>query len=318
MSLKIIGTGRGIPQKPVSNNDLAAIMDTTDEWITSRTGIKNRYISTDESMTDLCEKATNNALTKAKMTIDDIDMIICSTMCGDYITPSLACCVGERLNKSCPAFDINAACSGFVYALDMAQAYIETKKAKTILIICAEFMSHLVDWKDRATCVLFGDGAGACIVTEGNALKYINLTADGDTKSLAQKSGTGNSPFTLEPREQGSLVMEGQVIFKFAVSMIESQAKLAIETLGITFDSIDYYLLHQANKRILDSARTRLKQPEEKFPININNYGNTSSATVPILLDEMIEAGKIKKGDTLLMSAFGGGLTTGTCILVWE
>ena len=318
MSLKIIGTGRGIPKKAVSNKDLTALVETSDEWITSRTGIQNRYVCTDESLTDLSEQATQKALANANMTIEDIDMIVCSTMSGDFIFPSLACALAERMEKSLPAYDINAACSGFVYALDLAQAYLDAGKAKNILIVCAEMMSTLVDWKDRATCVLFGDGAGACVVTAGNALKYINLTADGNTTSLYQACGTGNSPFATVKSEPGFLQMDGQAIFKFAVGMIESQAKLAAKSLDIDLDDIDYYLLHQANKRILDSARSRLKQPEEKFPVNVSNYGNTSSVSVIILLDELLEAGKIKKGDMILMSAFGGGLTTGTCIMKWE
>ena len=222
------------------------------------------------------------------------------------------------METNCPAFDINAACSGFIYALDVASLYLSSEKMKNILIISAEMMTKHADWADRSTCVLFGDGAGACVVTKGGALRYTNLTANGDVKLLSLKSGTGNSPFVCEKKEPGYLHMEGPEVFKFAVSMIESQARLAFETLGLSPDDIDYFVLHQANKRIIESARTRLKQPQEKFPINISKYGNISSATIPILLDEMLEEGKIKKGDKILMSAFGAGLTTGTCIMIWE
>ncbi|MGE4484558.1 MAG: beta-ketoacyl-ACP synthase III [Oscillospiraceae bacterium] len=318
MSLKIIGTGKGIPKKSITNNELSTIVDTNDEWISSRTGIRSRFVCTDESLTDLCVTAAGSALEKAGLTANDIDLILCSTIGGDYVTPSLACTVAERMGTNCPAFDINAACAGFIYALDVASMYLSSEKMKNILIICAEMMSKHADWADRSTCVLFGDGAGACVVTKGGALKYANLTANGNVKLLNLKSGTGNSPFACEKKETGYLHMEGPEVFKFAVSMIESQARLAFETLGLSPDDIDYFVLHQANKRIIESARTRLKQPQEKFPINISRYGNMSSATIPILLDEMLGDGKIKKGDKILMSAFGAGLTTGTCIMIWE
>lgn len=317
MSLKIIGTGRAVPKKIVSNDELSKFVDTNDEWISTRTGIRSRHVCTDESMTDLCEKAAKGAIVKASLKCDEIDYIICTTISGDYVTPSLACTVAQRLGINCPAFDINAACSGFIYALNVADGFLSINKAKNILIISAEMMSKHVDWNDRATCVLFGDGAGACVATQGNALKYINLTARGDVEILNLPSGSGNSPFS-DKKELGYLNMKGQDVFKFAVSMIDSQTKTALKDLNISADEIDYFVLHQANKRIIDFARTKLKQPEEKFPINIERYGNISSASIPIMLDEMIEEGKIEKGTKLLFSAFGGGLTTGTCVMIWE
>lgn len=317
MSLKITGTGRAVPKKIVSNDELSKFVDTNDEWISSRTGIKSRHVCTDESMTDLCEKAAKNAIIKADLKSNDIDYIICTTISGDYVTPSLACTVAQRLDINCPAFDINAACSGFIYALNVADGFLSTNKAENILIISAEMMSKHVDWNDRATCVLFGDGAGACVVTKGNALKYIDLTARGDVEILNLPSGSGNSPFANK-KELGYLTMKGQDVFKFAVSMIDSQTKVALKELNISAGDIDYFVLHQANKRIIDFARTKLKQPKEKFPINIERYGNISSASIPIMLDEMIDEGKIEKGTRLLLSAFGGGLTTGTCVMIWE
>ncbi|MDD2221547.1 MAG: ketoacyl-ACP synthase III [Clostridia bacterium] len=317
MSLKILSVKKSVPQKIISNEDLAKFLDTNDQWISSRTGIKNRHICASESLVDLCEDAVKKAVEQAGIAFSDIDLVICSTLCGDYLMPSLACCVCERIKISCPAFDINAACSGFIYALDIADGYISTGKANNILIISAEMMSKLVDWTDRTTCVLFGDGAAACIVTKGNAIRYLKLTAKGDTNLLSFPVGTGNSPYK-ETRSNGFVNMQGQEVFKFAVFMIESQSKLAFEKLNITADDIDYFVLHQANKRIIESARTRLKQPEEKFPINIQNYGNISSVTIPLLLDEMLEDGRIKKGTRLFLSAFGAGLTTGTCVMIWE
>jgi 3-oxoacyl-[acyl-carrier-protein] synthase-3 len=284
MGLKIIATGACAPEKSVTNDDLSKLLDTSDEWIVSRTGIKSRFISTGETLTDLAVQAAGIALTRAGLTVADMDYIICSTMGGDYQFPSLACCVAERMGAACPAFDVNAACSGFIYGLDVADGYLSLGKAKNILLICGEMMSKLVDWTDRSTCVL---------------------------------AGTGNNPFR-ENLAPGFTHMEGAEVYKFAVLVAEEESKKALDALGMAPDEIDFYLLHQANKRIIDTARTRMKQPEEKFPINIDRYGNTSAATLPILLNEMLEAGKIQKGAKLLFSAFGAGLTSGTCVMIWE
>jgi 3-oxoacyl-[acyl-carrier-protein] synthase-3 len=317
MGLKIIATGACAPEKSVTNDDLSKLLDTSDEWIVSRTGIKSRFISTGETLTDLAVQAAGIALTRAGLTVADMDYIICSTMGGDYQFPSLACCVAERMGAACPAFDVNAACSGFIYGLDVADGYLSLGKAKNILLICGEMMSKLVDWTDRSTCVLFADGAAACVLAQGDALKYLHLTATGNVKALNCPAGTGNNPFR-ENLAPGFTHMEGAEVYKFAVLVAEEESKKALDTLGMAPDEIDYYLLHQANKRIIDTARTRMKQPEEKFPINIDRYGNTSAATLPILLNEMLEAGKIQKGTKLLFSAFGAGLTSGTCVMIWE
>lgn len=318
MGLRIIGTGRGLPRHVVTNQMLAGLVDTSDEWITTRTGIKSRYVCTDETLTDLSAEAAKNALAKAGTDISDIDLVLCSTIGGDYVTPSLSCAVSERLGASCPAFDINAACSGFLYALETADTFLSAGKAKKILVVCAEQMSRHADWTDRKTCVLFGDGAGACVVMGGDALRYIHLTASGNDKILHLLSGTGNSPFIKEKREYGYLHMDGQEVFKFAVGMAEKELSRALDKLGLGADQIDYFLIHQANKRIIDAIRTRTGQPEHKFPVNIDRYGNMSSATIPVLLDECLEAGRIKTGDVLFLTAFGAGLTTGTCVMVWE
>ena len=316
--IKIIGMGKGIPKRCVTNGELAGFVDTDDEWIVTRTGIKTRYVCTDESLTDLSVTASRQAIGKAGLSASDINMIICTTISGDYRTPSLACAVAEQLGTSCAGFDINAACSGFIYGLDMASNYLKLGKAKNILIICAEMMTTHVDWNDRNTCILFGDGAAACVVTSGNALKYSSLSAIADTTILKLPADTGNSPFITHKKDKSYLYMQGQEVFKFAVNIVGADVKKALEALKITPDDIDYYLLHQANKRIIDSARVRLKQPEEKFPLNIGKYGNVSSASIPLLLGEMLEEGKIKTGDTLFISAFGAGLTAGCCVLVWE
>jgi len=318
MSLKIIGTGRALPGRQVFNEELSAFVDTSDQWITERTGIKSRFISTAEGLTELSAAAAKAALDKAGLGPGDIDMILCATICGDYLTPSLACCVSQRLSASCPAFDVNAACSGFLYSLDVAAAYLETGRCKNILIVSAEMMSRHVDWGDRAVCVLFGDGAGAGVVTKGDALRYVRLTAAGETKTLHRKMGTGNNPFVRKQEPDEYLAMEGQEVFKFAVQSIHKEVNLALDALGLTGDGVDLFLLHQANQRILDSARAKLGQPEGKFPSNIGRYGNISAASIPILLDEVLEEGRIKAGDVVLMNAFGAGLTTATCVLKWE
>ena len=318
MSIKIIGTGMAVPEKCVTNDDLANFLDTDDEWIVTRTGIKTRYICTHESLTDLSTAATKQALEKANLNVTDIDLIICATLGGDYRTPSHACAVAAQISATCPAFDINAACTGFVYALDIASTYIETKKAKNILIICAEMMSAQTDWNERNTCILFGDGAAACVVTSGNALKYISLSAIPETTILNLPSDTGNSPFIKNKTERSYLQMQGQEVFKFAVKIVGTDVNQALEKVNKTPDQIDYYVLHQANKRIIDSIRTKLRQPEEKFPVNIDKYGNISSVSVLLLLSEMLEDGKIKQGNTLFISAFGAGLTAGSCIIEWE
>jgi len=316
--VKIIGTGIGIPEKTVTNDELASFLDTDDEWIVTRTGIKTRHVCTYESLTDLSVTASKQALEKANLSSNDIDLIISSTLGGEYRTPSHACTVAEQLGIICPAFDINAACTGFVYALDVAAAYIETKRAKNILIICAEMMSSQADWSDRNTCILFGDGAAACIVTKGNALKYMSLSAIPETAMLNLPADTGNSPFIKNKKGKSYLYMQGQEVFKFAVNIVSNDVKQALAALDMTPEQIDYYVLHQANKRIIDSIRAKLKQPEEKFPINIANYGNISSVSVLLLLSEMLDDGRIKRGDKLFISAFGAGLTAGSCILIWE
>jgi len=314
--IKIIGTGRKLPARSVSNNELATMVDTSDEWITSRTGIKNRYICTKESLTDLAEGAARIAIERTNLTPEEIEMIICPTIAGDFSFPSLACCLAERLEIKCPAFDINAACSGFIYGLEIAESFVS--KYKNILIVGADMMSRLIDWNDRATCVLFGDGAGACVVTEGGALKYIRNNADANPEMLFAKSRAGNNPFFNEETDGGFAVMQGQDVYKFAVLSVGEEINLALKKLNLCAADINYFVLHQANSRIVDGIRTRLKQPSEKFPMNIDKYANTTAATIPILLDEMLEEGKIKTGDTIMMVGFGAGMTTGTCVMVWE
>lgn len=317
MSLRIIGTGSSVPAKTVTNDELGSFLDTGDEWISSRTGIRSRRLCVDESMAELAERAARSALEQSELVVQSVDLILCSTMQGDHVTPSLACEVQQRLGAGCPAVDLNAACSGFIYALDMAEAYILSGKATRILIVCAEMMSKITDWRDRSTCVLFGDGAGACVVTAGSSLEYIGLTASGNTAPLCLDGRVGNSPFA-EGRLHGEFLrMDGQEVFKFAVGTSTREIKHALDLLGLTPQSVDLYLLHQANKRIIDSVRTRLGLGQERFPTNIERYGNCSSASIPMLLDELVKGGVIKNGMRLVLSSFGAGMTSGTCVLSW-
>jgi 3-oxoacyl-[acyl-carrier-protein] synthase-3 len=318
MNLTVIGTGSSTPKCVKTNFQLSEILDTTDEWITSRTGIKERHILTDETVAQIASEAAVAALNDADVTADELDYIICATLRGDYITPSLACEVQRIIGASCPAFDLNAACSGFVYSLDVAAALFAAKKAKKILIVAAESLSKLVDWKDRSTCVLFGDGAGAVVLSDSDNLLAIKLTAKGAAESLYIPSTDRSSPFNEQGEIESYINMDGGEIYKFAVTAITNELDSIIDAAGLSANDVDYVLLHQANVRIIDAAANRLNISREKYLVNISKYGNTSAASIPILLDEVNRDGKFKKGDLLALCAFGGGLTTGTCILRWD
>ena len=316
-----MGTGRAAPENTVTNQQLSGFLDTSDEWIVARTGIKSRHICTTETVTSLAVSAAENALKKAGAEAGDIDMIICPTLGGDYVFPSLACCVAGRLGVKRPAVDINAACTGFIYALNFADMYYRGGNNGNLLIICGERLSNRADWSDRGTCVLFGDAAGACVLAKGNALKYMHIEVNGDTAPLYLLSQDGNSPFSPRREETSRehyTFMDGQAVFKFATRTLESEVRLALRQLGVTADEIDLFLIHQANKRIIEHVRLRLMQPPEKFPINIDRYANVSAATIPILMDELLEGGVIKPGQKLFLGAFGAGMTFGSCVLEWE
>jgi len=315
--MKILGTGSALPVYTLTNERLTEFLDTSDEWIRTRTGIESRRVMTTETLTQLGRDAALQAIENAGLTPGDIDFFICSTLQGDTLTPSLGCVLQHEVGLSCGAFDMNGACAGFVYALDIADAYLTSGKARRILIVCAEGMSRLVDWNDRATCVLFGDGAGAAVLEAGEGMFRSHLTSDGNAAPLNIYPLPGNSPFAVDPTPASLLHMDGQEIYKFAVSHSSADIKKLAEDSGIAVDDIGHILLHQANRRIVDAVRIRLKQPEEKFPVNVNVRGNTSSASIPILLDEQNRAGAFRKGELIAMSAFGAGLTTGACLIEW-
>ncbi|NLC33333.1 MAG: ketoacyl-ACP synthase III [Clostridiales bacterium] len=318
MSFSISGTGSSLPREIVTNQRLGSFLDTSDEWIKSRTGIQERHVCTEETLRDLSVNAAIDALADAGIEAAQLDLIICSTITPDHFVPSLSCEVQKAIGALCPAFDINAACSGFLYALDIAEGYFKKKKDSKILIISADAMSKLVDWRDRSICVLFADGAGAVVLTQGNDLKAIKLTAKGDDQVIAANGPQGNSPFAVMEPYDPFVRMSGQEVYRFAVSSSVRDLANVLEMSNLQEGDIDIVLLHQANARILEAVSARMKIPQDKFPSNIAHCGNTSSASIPILLDELNRAGKLKPGMMLAMSAFGGGLTTGACILRWQ
>lgn len=316
--MKIIGTGSAHPSLVVTNKMLENFLETSDEWIVSRTGIKERRLITNEKLEDLAVEAAKNAMENAGVTPEEIDFLIVSNVSNEYDTPSLSCVIQGMLGMKCPCFDINCACSGFVYALDIAESFLATKDLRNILIVCAEEPGRMVDWKDRSQCVLFGDGAGAAVVTKGDDLKAIRLNTVSKVDPLWQKRKMQPTPFVTKEEEGGPLVMVGQDVFKLAVSSSIDDIDKVLKIAGMSAEDIDLFVLHQANIRIIDAIRHFSKQDKSKFPINVDKYGNTSSATIPILLDELNRGGKLRNGDMLLMSAFGAGFTTGACILRWS
>lgn len=317
MSFKIIGTGSAHPACSRTNDDLAKIMDTSDEWIYSRTGIKSRYVCTDETITDVAVAAAEAALENAGIGASELDGIICTTIRGDYFTPSLACCIQEQIGARCPAFDMNAACTGFLYALDTADGFFVRKRVKKLLVVSCENMSKLLDWKDRSTCCLFGDGAGAVVLAEGEGLLSIRVAAYGSKDIMFIPNVSGNSPFNRTACPPSVLTWRGHDVYRFAVGEMASQLEAAIRDAGLEQSDITWVLPHQANLRIIDSAKKRLNIPAERYCTNIEHYGNISSAAIPILMDELNRKGTFHPGDFLAMVAFGGGLTSGACVIRW-
>ncbi|MBQ8204723.1 MAG: ketoacyl-ACP synthase III [Alistipes sp.] len=315
--MKIIGTGSAHPTCAVSNEMLEQFLETTDEWITERTGIKERCVISSEKLEDLAVEAANKALENAGLTAADIDFLICSNVVNEYVTPALSCIIQGKIGATCPTIDINAACAGFIYALDMAEDKLQCKKAKNILIVCAEEPSRMVSWQNRSTCVLFGDGAGAAVVTEGDQMKAIRLTTSSLTEVLYYQRSLEPTPYISKEENFEPLVMKGREVFKHAVTNSCRDIKKLLNETGLNPEDIRYYVLHQANRRIIESIRGFLGVDEERVPHNVERYGNISSAALPALLDELNRAGKLQKGDKLVFSAFGAGFTTGACIIEW-
>jgi 3-oxoacyl-[acyl-carrier-protein] synthase-3 len=302
----------------VDNHALSGFLDTSNEWITTRTGISERKVLSDESLLDLAARASQAALDAAGVRASELDLILCATVSGDTIIPALACQIQREIGASCPAFDLNAACSGFVYALDVAAAYFARKPDIKVLVVAAEAMSRLLDWEDRSTCVLFGDGAGAAVLGAGDALRSIQLTAKGDDSTMRVPGVRSNSPYEQDQGEKSVLFMQGQEVYRFVVNTIVGDLRNVIADASLLEQDIDLVVLHQANARIMDAAANRLHIPRERFASNIQSRGNTSAASIPILLDELWREGRLAPGMTLALCAFGGGLTTGACVLQWQ
>ena len=318
MSFRFVSTGSYVPENVVTNDDLAQFLDTSDEWITQRVGIKERHISQGESAADMAIRAAQNALDAAGLKGEDIDLIIAATLTADHRCPGVAATVQHAIGAHGIAFDVSAACSGFIFALETAAGYFERNTCTRALVIGAEQMSRILDWTDRSTCVIFGDGAGAAILEKGDNLIASKLFTRGGNEVIDIFDVTVETPF-YHPEEKWMphVFMNGQETFKFAVNTITTDIPALLEEAGLTDDDISYYILHQANVRILQFAVKRLKANPDKFPMNIDRIGNVSAASVPILLDELNRAGKLTRGKLFVLSAFGGGLTGATAVVRW-
>jgi len=320
----VIGTGSALPEKRLTNKHLESMVETSDEWIIKRTGIKERRILEDDvPLSVLAAKASRKAIDDAGLTPMDIDLIIATTITPDYLSPSLACCVQKEIEaKNAAAFDMNAACTGFVYALQVAQGLIASGTYNHILIIAAEALSRVTDFTDRNTCVLFGDGAGAVVLGKAEeGIDSVILGAIGESGSVLTIPCCYFSPEDAEKRNEGKkqvIWMDGSEVFTFASKIMCEASLKVLENSGLTVNDISYIFPHQANIRILQNAAKRLDVPMEKVYTNLENTGNISSASIPVCLDEASKKNLLKKGDKIVMVAFGGGLTYGAVLLTWS
>ena len=315
--MKIIGTGRAHPAKVVTNAMLEKFLDTSDEWIKTRTGMSERRVISSEKLEDLAAEASLQAIADAGLKPTDIDYIICSNVVNEYITPGLGCIVQGAIGAKCACVDVNAACSGFIYALDMADDRLKSGKAKNILVVAAEEPTRMVDWNDRSLWVLFGDGAGAVVVSEGEGMICSRLTTTSKTDCLHYLRKLEPTPYITKDEYSAPMYMNGKEVFKTAVLSSSRDIKVMLDEACLKPSDIKYYVLHQANMRIIEAIANWLKLDMSHFPTNVERCGNTSSASVPLLLDELAREGKLQKGDKILMSAFGAGFTTGACIIEW-
>lgn len=312
----IAGLGHCVPDRVLSNADLETMVDTTDEWIISRTGIRERRIAgEDETLVGFCEGAARVALQNAGLSALDLDLIIVATCTPDNLFPSTAAQVQNALGARCGAFDLEAACSGFVYALIIASQFIASGAMKNVLVLGGEVMSRRVDWTDRNTCILFGDGAGAAVVSAtdaGSGLLGFDLGADGSGGKLL------HCAMMPDETHNAKIFQSGREVYKFAVEQMGESAVRALKNCGLTGNDVDLLVPHQANLRIIESAAKRLKMPMDKVFVNLQKYGNTSAATIPIALSEATQENRIKSGDTVVLVGFGAGLTWASAVLKWS
>ncbi len=315
--MKILGTGSALPERVVTNDDLARFLDTSDEWISTRTGIRERRVLTDETLQSLAEQAAGNAMDNAGVVPEDIDFVLVSTVLAETLSPALACDIQPALGLKCMGVDLNGGCTGFIAALAVAEGLIASGRARRILVVSAEALSRFADWTDRGTCVLFGDAAGAAVVGPGEGVRDIRFASEPRREVLYADTAPGNSPFAVNPRPACFLKMQGQEVYKFAVSHSLKDIREMLSAHALQPEDVDFYVLHQANMRILEGVRGRLKVEPDRFPHNIERTGNTSSTTVPVLLDELNRSGKLKPGCRVILNAFGAGLCTGTALVRW-
>ena len=324
MRVGIMGTGSYVPERILTNNDLAKIVDTNDEWITTRTGIRERRIaSDDEATSDLAFNAAEKAIMDAGIDKNEIELIIVATMTQDHLTPSTAALVQDKLGIKAAAFDVSAACTGFIYGFTAGYSFIKAGIYKKVLVIGAETMSRVIDWEDRGTCILFGDGAGAVVLGEVETGGFLasHLAADGSGAcELIVPAGGSRKAATAETIENREvyLKMNGREIFKFAVKAFPESVENVLTQQNLIADDIDIFIPHQANVRIIESIAKRFNQPLDKFFVNLHKYGNTSGASIPIALDEASKEGRFKKGDKIVATGFGGGLTYGSILFEWS
>jgi len=322
----IVGTGAAVPKRILSNADLEKLVETSDEWITTRTGIRERHIAADgEHFSDLCTRAAEAALKRAHVKPEDLDMILVGTISGDMPFPATSCLVQRNLGATrAAASDVSAACVGFLYALHLADGLIGAGKAANVLVIGGEILSRIVDWTDRNTCVLFGDGAGAVVLqkTKGDhGILGSLMKSNGNYHDFICMPGGGsdrpaNDPKSIEERLP-YIKMKGNETFKVAVKAMSDVSHELLSEQGFTHEQIDLFIPHQANLRIIEAAAKRVGLPMEKVFVNVDRYGNTGAASVYVALEEAVAAGRVKRGDTLLLAAFGGGFAWGAALLQW-
>lgn len=324
MTTRIIATGAYAPLQVITNDDMAKVVDTSDEWITQRTGIKERHISSGENTSVLAVNTARQLLERAGKKAEDIDLIIVATVTADYGTPSLGCMVQKEIDASnAVAFDVTAACSGFMFALSIADKYIKTGIYNNAIVIGAETLSKIIDWSDRSTCVLFGDGAGGAYVekSETDGIIEEEIGSNGGLYDILTEGHTECTNIFNGKKEEPDPLwyvhMNGREVFKFATKSVVKSVERVLSRASITAEDIKYVVPHQANTRIVDVISNKLKIPDEKFYMNIDKYGNTSSASIPIALNELNEKGLIERGDKVLLTGFGGGMTWGTMLVSW-
>ncbi len=321
MYSRIAGTGHYLPERVLTNRDLEKMVDTTDEWIRDRTGIERRHIAAETQTTaDLAEQAARRAMESAGVTAADIDFIVVGTTTPDVVFPNLGCLLQERLGiHGCAAFSVEAACSGFIYALSIADRFIATGRTRCALVIGAETLSRITDWTDRTTCVLFGDGAGAVVLKPADepGIMSCHLGADGRYKDLLYHPyGPSRRPGPVFGEDAGAFIhMKGNEVFKVAVKTLEGLVEEALRVNQLERSAVDWLIPHQANLRIIQATAKRLDMPMERVVLTLQDHGNTSAASVPMALDVAVHDGRVKRGDLLLLEAFGGGFTWGACLV---